>query len=81
MRHLAATDFNCQCPASHQQLQALPGAWRAQNASSDVTAVQLDHIESRQVEALPAADVSNQDDAAVLEEEIRELQHVVRCSP
>ena len=44
-------------------------------------AAQLDNIESQQLEAPPAADVSNQDDAAVLEEEIRELQHVVRCHP
>ena len=43
-------------------------------------AAQLVNIESQQVENPPAADVSNQDDVAVLEEEIRELQHVVRCS-
>ena len=69
--------MSCKSPA----IASIARSLESSNASSDVTAVQLDHIESRQVEALPAADVSNQDDAAVLEEEIRELQHVVRCSP
>ena len=81
MLYLAAADFKCQCPASHQQTASITRSLESSIVFSYVTAAQLDNVESRQVEAPPAADVSNQDDAAVLEEEIHELQHVVRCPP
>lgn len=38
--------------------------------------LQLDDIQSQQQDA-PEADISNQEDAVVLEEEIRELQQMV----
>ena len=47
--------------------------------SHAVVTAQLVNIESQQVADPPAADVSNQDDMAILEEEIHKLQHVVRC--
>lgn len=45
----------------------------------DGVLLQLDDIQSQQVDA-PEADVSNEDDVAILEEEIKELRLVVRSS-
>ena len=77
---LADANADCQCPGNPQQEREHCQEPGKIHMLHSVMAAQLDNIESQQVEAPPAADVSNQDDAAVLEEEIRELQHVVRCS-